>query len=164
MVGRKKMSTAVHEQRGTFKKDPQRKNVREPEIVLGVPPVPDSIDGDEIAVSKWFHVTGLLADMRVMTVSDADLVESYCLIYSRFRKALDSVRKDGIVIQVLTQAGVKPTRNPAALEMHACMGEMLRQLAEMGLTPASRSKLHAKPKEEEADPFQQLLEKMGGVG
>ena len=164
MVGRKRLSTAVHEAQGSFKKNPQRKNKSEPEAIPGVPSVPDSIEADSVAVAKWFHICGLLSQMRVITQSDSDLIESYCTTYSLYRSSLEHVREHGQVIDVLTQHGSKLGRNPASVELHACMDKMLKLLAEMGLTPASRSKLHAAPKEEEADPFQQLLDKMAGTG
>jgi len=162
--GRRRLSSEVHEMNGTYKVHPERRNKNEPEPIKGCPPIPDSLEGDPVAIAKWNHVTRLLSDMRCLAVSDADLLEAYCITYSHYRKALTHVRTTGIVLVKKSSDGVSVSRNPFSVELHKYMQQMHKLLAEMGLTPASRSKLHAAPKEEEADPFQQLLDKMAGTG
>lgn len=152
MRGRKPKATAVKEASGAFVKDPQRRNEAEPQLDMKAPEQPESINGDQVAEKMWAHLVHILTEMRVITEADSQLMEAYCLTYSRIMEDEAAIRVEGNVIE--TERG--PKRNPRAVNLNANRAAQLKMLAEMGLTPSSRTRLKAVPKEEE-DIFATLL-------
>ena len=122
--------------------------------------MPASLTGKKIAKQKWKETCAILAEMRVITIADQVLIERLCLTYAHYLEALADIRKNGLVMDMITQAGVKRVRNPAAQEFHACESDLHKQTSELGLTPSSRSRLKAVEQIDEEDPFDELLARM----
>lgn len=155
--GRKRLSEETKEKSGAFAKDPQRRNKAPARVKYGLPPVPDSLVGDAIAIEKWNCLCVELASAGILATIDGDLLESYCVTFANYRRALDSVRKVG---QVITKTNGDVARNPACLELNQTMERMIKLMAELGLTPSARSRIAASPKVEEDDPFAELMKRM----
>ena len=152
--------TAVKEAQGSFVRHPERRNDSEPIPPAKTPTMPESVRACDYAASKWREVCGVLAEMGMLSTADANLIERLAVTYSHWRQALQHVRENGLTIMADTQRGTKLVRNPNALEMHACESELHRQAIELGLTPAARSRLHVPPREDEDDPFNELLARL----
>jgi len=161
MRGTKPQSNATRRATGQDKVHPERVNKSEPVVPLGAPDMPPHLDA--IAVEKWNHLMGLLEEMGILNKADSDLLEAYCVTYSGYRKALESVNRTGQVLILKSDEGksVEARRNPFSVELHKYMDRMTKLLAEMGLTPSSRSRVAATPKQED-DPFAEWL-KRGGL-
>jgi P27 family predicted phage terminase small subunit len=154
MRGRKPKATAIKEAEGAFVKDPQRRNHQEPKLPMKAPRRPESLKGDKVAQSMWRWLVKNLSEMRVITEADQQLMESYCLTYSRIMEDEFALRKEGNVIE--TERG--PKRNPRAINLVSNRSAQLKMLAELGLTPSARTRLKATP-EEETDVFAELMKR-----
>ena len=156
--GRKPLPTATKEASGTFKHNPQRRNVHEPKPIAGIPPIPEAIADDPIASKCWTTICGTLNEMGILTLSDASVMELYCVTYSQWRTMAKAVA-NGNCTSVAPSGNV--TTSPEALQVHKYAATLLKLMTELGLTPSSRSRIHAIPPEEEEDPFKAILTRMG---
>lgn len=121
-----------------------RVNTAEPSPVAGAPPCPEHVAEDPRAREAWDRLIPLLDRMGVLSQADGSALEIYCTAYSRWRKALESIRSQGLT--VYTDKGSEKT-NPAvsiAAQAEAAMG---RILACFGCTPSDRGRLRVGAKE-----------------
>ena len=151
-MGRKRKSSAVAERDGSYNINPQRRNLSEPKPNRGFPEMPLTVSSCEVASRQWEWVCGQLDAMGILTVADLVLVELFCVTYSDFYLSWQRVRTEGTTVE--GQRG--PVRNPVMLDYHKYKELLARLLAEMGLTPSSRTRLHAN-KDDEKDPFIEYL-------
>ena len=158
--GRKPKATAVKEASGALKKNPQRRNTREPKPVLGAPPMPPTVRVDKIAKEQWTELCNLLAGMNILTTADSGVMAMYCTTYSEWIKAYEHVREHGV--SCLTAAG-SMTTSPEASNWHKLSDRIIRLFAELGLTPSSRSRIKAPELSETENPFTDLLERFSGL-
>jgi P27 family predicted phage terminase small subunit len=149
--GRKPLATAVKEASGAYRKDPQRRNRLEPQAKRGWPEMPELVAADKVASEYWHRVCAILDELNILTTADVFLLEQQCLDYSQFRYLWTSVREGS----VSDDDGTKT--KPEAREIHKYMDRMVKRMAELGLTPSARSRLHV-PQTEDKDPFQAWLE------
>jgi len=86
-------------------------------------------------------------------------MEIYCVMFSQYRSALESVRKTGLVLVTREEKGksVEVKRNPFETVQNKLIVQMSKLMAELGLTPTARTRLAATPKDE-SDPFLDWLE------
>lgn len=155
MRGRKPLPTAVKDASGAHKNHPERRNKAEPQTEKGIPPIPESIAADAIASRCWQSVCKTLNDMGILTIADASVMELYCVTYSQWRW-LSEVVKDGNCSTLNANGGVVTL--PEANQVHKYSATLLRLMAELGLTPSSRSRIHAEPQVED-DPFTDFLKR-----
>ena len=151
--GRKPLSSATKEASGAFAKNPQRRNADEPKPKLGRPRIPDAVEDDPTAKSRWHWVCDQLESMNLLAVTDQGLIAGYCLDYSMML-ALWEVIKGGQVSDMDEKGRTK--LKPEANQFHTYSDRILKREAELGLTPSSRSRLKA-PQTEEEDEFAQWL-------
>ena len=147
MRGQKPLATAVKEANGTFVKNPKRRNKREPKAKPGKPKRPTSLAGDTIAIKKWNHVCKILAELNVLTKTDVEVIESYCLNESQMVASAEQMKIDGFGTRM----------NSSMSQWNRCMDRRIKLLAELGLTPSARSRLSAEPTDDK-DPFLEFLE------
>ncbi len=135
---------AVKEQRGTFKKNPQRRTTDEP-ARFGTPVKPRHLD--PMASKEWGRINKLLDSMGVLSASDAPAIEQYCVVYSRWRNALDRINSGDTTPegQVYSSASVRECREYA--------DQVRRYLVEFGMTPSSRTRVSAVSDEPDDDEF-----------
>lgn len=147
--GVKPLPTAVKDARGTFVKDPKRKNHFEPEPSAGYPKKPDTVKKDPISDAFWDRACATLDDMNVLTTADTDVLESYALNEAQLRKAYERMN-----------AEEWKNRSPAMVHWNKCMDRRLKLMAELGLTPSSRTRLTAAPKKKESS-VEDFIESLG---
>lgn len=167
-MGRPRTPTAVLEAKGAFRKDPQRaatrKNEPKPDGVIGNPP--DYFD--ETHKEIWWELIGE-APKGVLTKADRKQLELTVRLTAKMRAIPYRMHK---ALRFLGEAliGLGMDENDVnefkedLRKMVGCSSQDLSLLAgcltRMGMTPADRSKVSVEP-EEEADPFDQIAEKLG---
>ena len=143
-------ATAVMEAKGAYKNDPGRKNPAEPQPTLHAPPRPAVLDGDDIAISKWFHLCEMLEELGVAAVTDGDLMTAYCRSWSEWVRAFKAVDEEGSV--------VSGRRNPKCVVGEKALAVVMKLIPELGLSPSSRSRLIARPMDDD-DPIKKFVER-----
>jgi P27 family predicted phage terminase small subunit len=147
--GRKPLSNAIKEASGAFTKHPERRNADEPKPKLGRPRIPDAVEADPTAKSRWHWVCDQLESMNLLAVTDQGLIAGYCLDYSMMLALWDTI-KGGNVSDMDEKGRTK--LKPEANQFHTYSDRILKREAELGLTPSSRSRLKA-PQTEKEDEF-----------
>jgi P27 family predicted phage terminase small subunit len=101
-----------------------------------------------VSLEKWHEVVKKLVDMSLMTNADIDTVARYCVMYERYHKYLDQVRRGLDVLVMREESGrVRYMQiTPAATMLAKLDEQMLRVEREFGFTPASRSEIQTSPK------------------
>ena len=147
-TGRKPLATAIKESRGSLKKNPQRRNKHEPQAIAGRPGVPSIVASDSAALAKWNHLCDVLDELGLLATSDGDLMAVYSVTWAKWVSMVLAVREEGEVIN--------GKANPKQYEANKAADRLFKIGAEFGLSPSSRSRLSAAPKEED-DPFLKYL-------
>jgi P27 family predicted phage terminase small subunit len=156
--GRKPLSNAIKEASGAFIKHPERRNAEEPKPKLGRPKIPEAVESDPAAKSRWHWVCDQLESMNLLAETDQGLIAGYCLDYSMMLSLWESI-KGGQVSDMNAKGGI--TTKPEANQFHKFADRCLKREAELGLTPSARSRLRA-PQKDEEDPFQEWLMRATG--
>ena len=136
--GRRPLPTKLKIAKGTLRKDRQRPD--EPDLPRGMPPMPERLKVDEVAVAKWGELSQLLYDLGVLTVADGEALATLCELHSAEQQCLLELRAGGPTIRT-DLGGVKP--NPAGSLYRSIAALKGTLMSEFGLTPSSRSKVGA---------------------
>lgn len=111
-------------------------NHAEPKPPEGTPDCPEHL-GDE-ARAEWHRLVETLVSMGVITIVDRAVLAAYCQAYGRWVEAEEKLRETPLLFK--TPSGYvqqSPWLNIANRQMEL----MGRYMAEIGLTPASRSRI-----------------------
>jgi P27 family predicted phage terminase small subunit len=133
-AGRRPKPTALRILEGTAKS----KTKREPSAPVGVPPMPERLKVDAVALEKWNELAGILSRMGVLTTGDGEALATLCEVHSAEQSCLLQLRAGGAVMHT-DLGGVKP--NPAGPMYRSLVAMKASLLSEFGLTPSSRTKL-----------------------
>lgn len=128
-------------------------NKREPKKVAPQLKVPSHLDS--IAKTVWKKTAKTLDELGVLSDTDLQTLENYCETYARIRRlraeiktlggtAYESVKSDG---EVLWKS------YPHVAQLDSAERNFRSFAVELGLTPASRTKVQAKEKTDENDPL-----------
>jgi P27 family predicted phage terminase small subunit len=112
----------------------------------GAPRVPDHIP-EEMA-GEWKVIAADLARRKLLTSSALGFLSTYVIALWSVRQAQTAIKKHGVLIKGAHQA-MKP--NPACGLLSKSLEAVARLGAELGITPASRSKAGFQPKGGPAD-------------
>jgi P27 family predicted phage terminase small subunit len=113
-------------------------NRAEPIPPEGVPDCPEHLS--EEARAEWHRLVDTLVGMGVITIVDRAVLAAYCQAYGRWVEAEQKLRETPVLFK--TPSGYvqqSPWLNIANRQMEL----MGRYMAEIGLTPASRSRIVA---------------------
>ena len=143
--GAKPVPTNIKALRGTLRAD--RMNAHEPKAQPGMPSCPTELGA--LAKREWKRISKHLSAMGLLTTIDRAALALYCDHYGRWIEAIKALKQYGVVIKspnsYLMQSPYLAIANKA--------GENVRLLlAEFGMSPASRVRVHAQPAAED-DPF-----------
>ena len=128
MKGRKRIPTPILRMRGSWVAQTRDD---EPQVPVGVAD-PRGLLDDE-SQKEFEHIKARLEGMRVWTVADDIMVARYAAIFVQYRR----------VMKVLQAGKVMTGKYNAAMNHVIKLAATLGRLeAEMGFTPASRSRLH----------------------
>jgi P27 family predicted phage terminase small subunit len=114
-------------------------NDREPMPEPGLPKMPPLLRGDKVARAEWKRLATELDRLNVLTKIDGLGLAAYCKAYSRWIAAEEDITQRGVVLD--SPQGRK--KNPACTVVAECLKQMLSFAGQYGLTPASRSRIHA---------------------
>lgn len=113
---------------------------------------------DDVARAKWREFAPKLESMGVLTAADADALAIYCVVFSRWMKALDEVRATGLT--AYTAMGGEKS-NPAVAVAERCEAQLLKIQGLFGCNPADRSRVAASG-EPPKDKFSEFLARRKG--
>ncbi|VBA60287.1 phage terminase small subunit P27 family [Mycobacterium attenuatum] len=112
-----------------------------PKFDRAAPDAPEWLDDEGRA--EWARVAPGLERLDLLKPEDRAALAVYCETWSRYVKAVQQYRAEGLV---LTNPGSGRTHaNPAAAIAHTAAAQMLRFAQEFGLTPASEARLASLP-------------------
>lgn len=111
-------------------------NHAEPLPPDGMPTCPDHLS--ILARDEWDRIAPILNAMGILTLADRAVMAAYCQAYGRWVDAEDRLRNSPTFIK--TQSGYIQ-QSPWLGIANKQMELMSRYMAELGLTPASRSRL-----------------------
>jgi P27 family predicted phage terminase small subunit len=118
----------------------QKLNLDEPQPEVGVPECPTELTGE--ARKEWGRVCAILTACRVLTMADRAALAAYCQCWSRWLQAERHVTRRGQVLSKPDKQGHRwEYPNPAVSIAHRAAEQMRRLMQELGLTPASRSRI-----------------------
>jgi len=145
MRGRKPKPTQIKILEGSFVKNPQRQNTREPDAPDRLPRCPSHLN--DVGKKKWRETLALLKEMGIASAAYADLLELYADTYSSWRDAREKVLKLGIATITKVDGSFVIQRNPFETAMHKYRDALMKIEAELGLTPSAKSRLHRPEKQ-----------------
>ena len=129
----RRLATKVKEENGSYVKDPQRRNLREPSSSKEEPAMPRHLC--KTAKKIWKQTCDILREMGMLSKTDAHLIEHYSICYAEYLKLYEIVQRDGHISDSGNSVG------PASTAMPRLASEHIKLVNELGLTPASRGKL-----------------------
>ena len=107
--------------------------------------MPGGLSKDE--QQHWQQVAGHLEEAGVLTVMDVQALKLYCRIYAKWHEANEKLDEYGPVIN----ARGYPTLSPYFKVSQKYLDQLLAILREFGMTPSSRTRIHAKTDKPEDD-------------
>lgn len=145
MKGRKPKPTAAKKLAG----NPGKRKLNEAEPTFGAPANLDAPDHlSDKAKDEWDRLAGELSRAGVLTTVDTTTLAAYCEAFAQWVDAKAIVATDGLTIDNAMGATVV---HPAVRIADISVKQMVRLASELGITPASRSKVKAQaPKQEES--------------
>ena len=154
MRGRKPKPTKLKKLAGVA---PRRINQNEARVPPSIPECPAFLD--DVAKAQWAKMAAKLEGYGIITDIDETALAAYCEAYSRWSKAVDHIRQNGAIIEGKNsdypiQSPYLPILTKAFMQMHT-------MLVELGLSPSSRSRIHAEKKKPDAK-HQETLERLLG--
>lgn len=111
-----------------------------------VPPPPAAVPASMI--EEWTTVAADLQRRGLLTGSMVGVLETYVLARWTVQQAQAAIAEHGVLVKGAHGA---PKPNPAAGILNKATETVARLAAEMGLTPASRSRKALQPHERESD-------------
>ena len=145
--GRKPTPTSLRVLRGNPGHRPLPEN--EPPVRIEIPRCPRELS--PTAKKEWRRITPELARLGLLTRIDRAALAMYCDHYGRWLEAIAALQKYGVVIK--SPSGFLMQSPYVAIANKA--GEQVRLLlSEFGMSPSSRTRVHAVPAIPQDDPFE----------
>ena len=120
---------------------------------------------DPLARQMWDETVPLLERMRVLTEADLHILEQTCEAYAEYWQAKKRLRRRGLTYESPTVTGGVIIRPRPEVAIASDAWRRLRQgLMELGMTPASRTRVAAAPSGKSKDADAQEREAYFGVG
>jgi P27 family predicted phage terminase small subunit len=127
-------------------------NDREPEPEVKLPKPPEHLSDE--AKREWRRAGKLLLEMGLVSDLDRAALAGYCAAWGRWVEAEAALKQYGVVVK--SPSGF-PIQSPYLAIANKAMEQMRVFLLEFGLTPASRTRVHASPAPNEPNPLDQFL-------
>ena len=125
-------------------------NRLEPKPLKGVPGALEALT--EPARVHFDRMSEQLTATRVLTVNDGIVLSVTAQSTADYEEATNELAKAGKVVR--TERGL--VKNPWTTIQKQAFDQMMKGLLELGLTPASRSKIQVTAEDPEANPFANL--------
>ena len=143
-AGRKPKPTNLKLIQGTYR--PDRANPSEPKPKAIIPPCPKFLQGD--ARKQYGKMAKKLARIGLMTELDDMALSMLCQAWAEYLEATEQVKKSGILVK---SPNGFPVLNPYLIVANQALKKVRSLLSEFGMTPGSRSRIHAAATSEDSD-------------
>lgn len=151
-MGRKLIPDEIKVVKGTFQKC--RSNPNKPDALTGTPKFPKWLTP---TAKKYFKaLVAVLEEMNTLSRSEAGAIGLCAQCEDDLEKCNNNIKRDGMWIYKRDKDGnvIDKRKNPAVTQRNETIKRLQSLYAELGLTPASRSKVSKVKIEEEKDnPF-----------
>ena len=130
-------------------------NSSEPQPDAGAPVMPDGLSAE--AEAEWKKVIPILAKMGVLTVADGATIAGYCQSRADWLRAQSEIEEYGVTVEEpITNrmgdvVGHRRKKNPAVTVASDAKKMMRAFASDLGLSPASRTRVHASPTDENSE-------------
>ena len=138
MKGRKKKPTQLKIIQGTDRAD--RRNPNEPMPDPNIPPPPPHLKDE--ALEEWNRLSTELYNLGLLSNIDRATLAAYCVLWARWVDAESKIDRDTLVLK--SKDG-QPYQNPWLGIANRALTLMRHYISEFGMSPASRSRVEAKP-------------------
>lgn len=119
-------------------------NELEPQYEAGIPDKPEWFD--VYASQEWDRLTCNLNGQRVFTKNDLGVLVAICLAYEQMRETHAIIKTLGRAYMIEDMGGNKHYKTrPECMRFETALREYRTLLAEIGFSPASRSKIKTLP-------------------
>src|ERR1700674_383610 len=145
--GAKPKPTRLKVLAGTLRGD--RTNLNEPEVRTEIPTCPRELSA--VAKREWKRIARSLADMGLLSKIDRAALAGYCQSWATWIEAQAALRKHGVIIKSPNGFFMQ---SPYLAVANKAFEQMRLMLAEFGMSPSSRTRVHAIPQEREPDEFE----------
>jgi len=125
----------------------------EPKVRIEEPPCPDHLD--VAARAEWRRIVPILLEIGVLSACDLAALAGYCQAWSRWVTAEKALADVG-TFTIATGSGSLKI-HPSFLVANRALSDLRQVSVELGLTPASRTRIHAAPKEAASDPSERFF-------
>jgi P27 family predicted phage terminase small subunit len=139
MPGPRRTPTAILKLRGSWRAKSRANSEPTPEVAI--PPRPAYLDAG--ARKEWDRVAAELYHAGVLTRLDMAVLAGYCQNFSRLQEAERGLAEDGLIVR---SPNGYPIQNPYLSIVHEAQRQMRAFAVELGITPASRSRVTVTPK------------------
>jgi P27 family predicted phage terminase small subunit len=92
-----------------------------------------------IGKAKWRELGNALIELRLMTNLDLDILERYCTLYDRLKRAEKMIKQMGG--EVTKSEKGAPYQNPWVAIYNRTDGQLIKLGEQLGLSPSARSRL-----------------------
>jgi P27 family predicted phage terminase small subunit len=113
-------------------------NANEPEPASRLPAPPDHLSDE--AKREWARVGELLSTLGLVSDLDRAALAGYCQAWGRWVEAEEALKQYGVVVK--SPSGF-PMQSPFMAVANKALEQMRAFLIEFGMTPASRTRVHA---------------------
>ena len=148
--GARPLPTNLKVVRGTLRKG--RTNTHEPALDVEIPRCPAHLSDE--AKREWKRVSRDLAPCGLLTRIDRAALALYCEAWGRWVEAEQALRTYGVMIKA--PSGF-PMQSPYLAIANKAMEQMRAMLGEFGMSPSSRTRVHATPVSDEDEEFARFL-------
>ena len=161
-MSRPKKPTAIRELEGNPGKRALPKNEPKPRVTL--PGAPKSLS--PVARDEWTRAAEILYNVRVLTNADLAVLRGYCVNFAWAYEAEQRTMEEGTTIEETRGTTENPysikKENPTFTVAQKAYKQMHEFMRELGLTPASRSKIQSAP-EDTRKPLEELRARLQGI-
>jgi len=147
--GARPLPTKLKAVRNTLRKG--RANMHEPEVTVGIPRCPAHLGAE--AKREWRRVSVDLVGYGLLTKIDRAALALYCEAWGRWVEAEKALRTYGVMIKA--PSGF-PMQSPYLAIANKAMEQMRAMLGEFGMSPSSRTRVHAVPPPREDSALEEL--------
>ena len=148
--GPRPVPTPIKHVRGTQRAD--RMNHHEPKVKASIPPCPAHLSGE--AKKEWRRLGRQLASLGLLSSIDRGALALYCQAWGRWVEAEEALKRHGVMVK--SPSGF-PMQSPYLAVANKAMEQMRALLTEFGMSPSSRTRVHADPVLAEDDEMERLL-------
>lgn len=123
---------------GTLRAD--RANRNEPKPKRSIPRCPSHLSDE--AKREWHRVARDLANLGLLSRIDRAALANYCQAWGRWVEAEEALRKYGVMVK---SPNGFPMQSPYLAVANKAMEQIRAMLTEFGMSPSSRTRVHAEP-------------------